>query len=291
MITGRTRFRELLASPGCRDVAPIFDPFSARVAEMNGWEIGKLSGSFAKMANVSAPDGLPLSNMSDLADICRRIVRNADIALIADADEGGGNALTLRSTIRDLEMAGVAAIEIEDNLVPQSTAEATRRHALMVPLDEQVAKLRAAVAARRDGATMIVARSFALSELPRPEALRRLAAYARTGAEAVMIAEMPGGPADLIDVADATGLPLFVLGVPQRERDDPEFVRRTRLALRFLPHRPFRAALAAMNGAYQALQGGTAAPDPTLTPETSALIDRLCRKDALARWQDDYLAG
>lgn len=290
MTAARSRFRELLAAPGCRDVAPVFDPFSARVAEMNGWEIGKLSGSFAKMANVSAPDGLPLSNMTDLADICRRIARNVDFPLVVDADEGGGNAITLRSTIRDLEMAGVAAIEIEDNLVPQAAGEAARRHALMVPLEEQVGKLRAAVAARREAGTMIVARSFALSELPRAEALRRLSAYARTGAEAVMIAETPGGPADLIEVADATGLPLFVLGVPQRERDDPEFVRRTRLALRFLPHRPFRAALAAMNDAYQALRAGTAAPDPTLTAEMSGLIDGLCRKRALAEWQADYVA-
>jgi carboxyvinyl-carboxyphosphonate phosphorylmutase len=291
MVTARSRFRALLAQPGCTDAAPVFDPFSARVAEMNGWKTAKLSGSFAKMANVSAPDGLPLSNMTDLADICRRIARNVDFPLVVDADEGGGNAITLRSTIRDLEMAGVAAIEIEDNLVPQSRGEAVRRHALMVPLEEQVGKLRAAVAARRDSETMIVARSFALSELPRPEALRRLSAYAQTGAEAVMIAEMPGGPADLIEVANATALPLFVLGVPQHERDDPEFVRRTGLKLRFLPHRPFRAALTAMNEAYQALREGTATPDPTLNPQTSGLIDLLCRKEALAGWESDYLAG
>lgn len=290
MGTARSRFRELLARPGCIDAAPIFDPFSARVAEMNGWELGKLSGSFAKMANVSVPDGLPLSNMSDLANICQRIARNVDFPLVVDADEGGGNAITLRSTIRDLEMAGVAAIEIEDNLVPQSSGEAARRHALMVPLEEQTGKLRAAVAARRDRDTVIVARSFALSELPRPEALRRLQAYAQTGAEAVMIADLPGGPADLIEIADATSLPLFVLGVPQRERDDPEFVRRTGLKLRFLPHRPFRAALAAMDEAYRTMQEGTATPDSTLNPQMPDLIDSLCRKETLADWENEYLA-
>lgn len=292
MTSPRSRLRALLAQPGCTDAAPVFDPFSARVAEMNGWPVAKLSGSVSKMANVSAPDGLPLANMTDLADICRRICRNTDLPLVADADEGGGNAITLRATIRDLEMAGVAAIEIEDNLVPQSTRAAARRHALMVPLEEHLGKLRAAVAARRDPATIIVARSFALSELPRAEALARIRAYAQTGAEAVMLADLPGGPADLVEVADAAGLPLFVLGVPQRDRDDPEFLRRTRLKLRFLPHRPFRAALTAMDAAYRALRdGGAALPDPTATPENAAILDRLCRRQALDDWERRYLPG
>lgn len=288
-MSARARLRALMAQPGCTDAAPIFDPFSARVAEMNGWPVAKLSGSFAKFANVSAPDGLPLSTMTDLADICRRILRNTDLALIADADEGGGNAVTLRATIRDLEMAGVAGIEIEDNLVPQNSRQAARRHALMIPLEEQIGKLQAALAARRDPDTVIIARSFALSELPRDEALHRLKAYGSSGADAIMIAEMPGGPQDLIDVQEAAGLPLFVLGVPQAARDDAEFVARAGLKLRFLPHRPFRAALGALDAAYKALREGTAEPDPTLTHESAALIARLCRSEELDAWQERYL--
>lgn len=288
-MSARARLHALLAQPGCTDAAPVFDPFSARVAEMNGWTVAKLSGSFSKFANVSAPDGLPLSNMTDLADICRRILRNTDLSLIVDADEGGGNAVTLRATIRDLEMAGVAGIEIEDNLVPQDSRQAARRHALMVPLEEQIAKLKAALAARRDPQTLIIARSFALSELPRDEALARMKAYGESGAAAIMLAETPGGMQDLLDVQAAAGLPLFVLGVPQAAREDADFVARCGLKLRFLPHRPFRAALAALDGAYRALLQGNADPDPTLTPENAALIDKLCRKDDLDAWQERYL--
>lgn len=289
--TARSRFRALLHMSGCLDAAPVYDPFSARVAELNGWEVGKLSGSFAKMANVSVPDGLPMSTMTDLADICRRISRNVSMPLIVDADEGGGNALALRSTIRDLEMSGVVAIEIEDNLVPQTSREAARRHSLMVPLEEQIGKLKAAVAARRDPATMIIARSFALSELPRDEALHRMRAYGSTGAEAVMIAEVPGGPADVIAVAEASGLPVFALGVAQKERDDPEFVRRANLKVRYLPHRPFRAALTALNEAYAAMRTQPGSDDPTSTAATASLVKDLCHADFLQAWEEQYVRG
>ena len=75
---------------------------------------------------------------------------------------------------------------------------------------EQVGKLRAAVAARRDPATMIVARTSALDEEPLPEALERIRAYSETGADALMFPNVPRGRADTEAVSKVTRLPLFV---------------------------------------------------------------------------------
>jgi carboxyvinyl-carboxyphosphonate phosphorylmutase len=278
-----------MAREGCTEAAPIFDPFSARVAEMRGWEVMKLSGSFSKFANLAVPDEVPLSNMSDLTDIAWRINRTCDLPLIVDADEGGGNALTVRRTVRELEAAGVAAIEIEDNLVPQGFGQAERRHALMLSQEEQVGKLRAAVAARRSPNTVIVARTFALSELPRDEALARIRAYSDTGAEALMLAELPHGAQDLADVAEATHLPLFVLGVSQEVMNDPAFLERVRLKFRFLPHIPFRMALKALAEAYEHLRVGGDHKALAAREAGHEMIRVLCRKDEFEAWQNDYL--
>lgn len=289
MTTPAERFRLLMAREGCTEAAPIFDPFSARVAEMRGWEVMKLSGSFSKFANLAVPDEVPLSNMSDLTDIAWRINRTCDLPLIVDADEGGGNALTVRRTVRELEAAGVAAIEIEDNLVPQGFRQAERRHALMLSQEEQVGKLRAAVASRRNPNTVIVARTFALSELPRGEALARIRAYSDTGAEALMLAELPHGIQDLIEVAEVTHLPLFVLGVPQEAVNDRALLEQVRLKLRFLPHIPFRMALQALAEAYDHLRSGRGHEVLAAREAGPEMIRELCRKETYEAWQNDYL--
>ena len=79
----RETFRDILARPGCALAANIFDPLSARIAYMLGYEVCFLSGSVGKAANLGVPD-LVLSNMSDLVDHCRRITRIADVSLMVD---------------------------------------------------------------------------------------------------------------------------------------------------------------------------------------------------------------
>jgi len=288
-ITPVQRLRQLLARDGHTAAAPIFDPFSARVAEMQGWEVMKLSGSFAKFANLGVPDDLPLTNMSDLVDIAHRINRACDLPLLVDADDAGGNALTVRRTVRELEAVGVAAIEIEDNAVPQCTGHAERRHSLMLSAEEQVGKLRAAVAARRNRETVIVARTFALSELPRAEALERIRAYSDTGAEALMLAELPGGATDLLEVAGVTHLPLFVLGLPEEAARDRDFAAQVRLKLQYLPHVPFRMALRAMTDAYDHLRAGGPHDGLQHREADPSTIADLTRVAAQADWQRRYL--
>lgn len=288
MDSARARLRAILNGSEVTAAAPIFDPLSARVADMMGWPVCKLSGSFGKFANLAVPDGLALANMSDLADLCRRITRVCDAALIADADEGGGNALNVVRTVRELEGAGVAAIEIEDNLVPRFFGEAADRHSLMIPKDEQVWKLKAAAAARRDPATVIVARTCALSELPREDALDRIRAYSDTGAEAMMFPELPGGVRDLEDISRCTDLPLLVLGLPaDAYTGGAAYAGGVRV--RFLDHLPYKMAIRSLVDAYDHLGRGR---DPAELADRSAddaLRRRIDRTEEWREWQDRFV--
>lgn len=283
------RFRAILGRDTCTAAAPIFDPLSARIADMKGWEVCKLSGSFGKFANLAVPDGVPLSNMSDLVDVSWRINRMSDACLIVDADDGGGNALNVARSVRELEAAGVCAIEIEDNSVPKEFGQAERRHALMISQDEQVGKLEAAAAARRNRDTVIVARTSALSELPRDEALERIRAYSATGAEAFMFPELPLGATDLIDVAAVTDLPLFALGVPDEVVGDAALVASVRLRIRFLPHLPYRMALKAISDAFDHLVAEGDVGEMSAREAPESFLRELDRTAEMQRWQDRFV--
>lgn len=291
----RERFRKLLAEGGSTVAASVFDPLSARIAELQGWQVCKLSGSVAKFANLAVPDGLPLSNMSDLADICARIQRIADVCLVVDADEGGGNAHTIWGTVRDLEAAGVCAIEIEDNAVPSrlpepSAGKGGSRHSEMIPLAEQAGRLRAAVAARRDPATMIVARTSTLDEETPAQAIERIRAYTAAGVEAIMIPNLPNGRQDIEAVSRATTLPLFVLRLPQDAVKDTAWLAANRVRLRYLGLAPYMVAVKAIYDSLQHFKDGGSAEALKDRQASTELLRALDRTDAFREWQRKYFS-
>ena len=292
----RTRFKHILSRTTCTPGAPIFDPLSARIADMQGWEVCKLSGSVGKFANLAVPDNIPVANMSDLAEVCARITRIADVCLIVDADEGGGNALTVVRTVRDLEAAGVCAIEIEDNLVPSRFPEAPvagskapSRHAQIVSTAEQVGKLKAAVAARRDPDTVIVARTAALDELDLPKALERIRAYSDTGVEALMLPNVPHGRADIEAVSRATTLPLFVLRLPLDAVTDAAFLAAHRVRVRYIEQAPYAMAVKAIHDGLQHLKDGGDIADLKSRQAAPALLRKLDRTEEFKQWQASFL--
>src|SRR5919201_4155381 len=135
----------------------------------------------------------------------------AEVSLMVEAEDGFGNAVNVRRTVQEMEAAGVAAIEIEDNVVPKRF---NVQNPGLVSREEQVGKLKAAVAARSDPSTVIVARTSALAECALDESLDRIRAYADTGAEALMLVGVRRGRADLEAVHQVTSLPLCVLNPP-----------------------------------------------------------------------------
>ena len=302
MMSPRERFRQLLASEVCNLAAPIFDPLSARIAELQGWEVAKLSGSVAKFANLAIPDGIALSNISDLVDVCWRIQRVANLCLIVDADDGGQHTIAVARTVRELEATGVCAIEIEDVRVPtqlaskqkgaeqEPAASETHRYPDLIPLAEQVNKLQAAVAARRDPLTMIIARTRALEHLPLEQSLSRIAAYHHSGAEALMFPELPNGRSDIEAIRTVSTLPIFVLRMPTELIKETEYLIAQGVRIRYLGQSPYTMAVQAI---YDGLANLKAGGDPVELKSRQAstqLLREVDRSVEFESWQRQYSA-
>lgn len=283
----RERFRSVLARPTCTLGANIFDPLSARIAHMLGYEVCVLSGSVGKVANLAVPDTV-LSNMSDVVDHCRRITRIADVSLMGDAEDGFGNAVNVVRTVQEMEAAGVSAIEIEDNVVPRQSNVANPG---LVSKAEQVGKLKAAVAARRDPTTVIVARTSALAECPLEEALDRIRAYADTGAEALMLVGAHRGQADIEAVRQVTALPLCVLSPSPDVRNDRDFLAAHGVRILMLGNPTFAVAVKAIYDSLKHLRDGGALEVLQDRQAAQDLLRAVNRTDEFKQQQQDYVSS
>ena len=174
----RRAFRKLLASPACYHTASVFDPMSARIAADLGFEVGILGGSVASLQVLAAPD-FALITLSEFAEQATRIGRVAQLPVIADADHGYGNALNVMRTVTELERAGIAALTIEDTLLP---AQFGRKSTDLISIAEGVGKIRAALEARVDPELSIIARTNA-ALIPVEEVIARTVAYQNAGAD------------------------------------------------------------------------------------------------------------
>jgi oxaloacetate decarboxylase len=284
MSRARERFRQVISRDTCTLAANIFDPLSARIAHMLEYEVCVLSGSVGKVANLGVPD-IVLSNMSDVVDHCRRISRMAEVSLMVDAEDGFGNAVNVVRTVREMEAAGVAAIEIEDNFVPKRFNVANPG---LVSKEEQVGKLQAAVAARTDPTTVIVARSAALGECPLEEALERIAAYSETGAEAVMLTGVRHRE-QLEAVHQVTSLPLCVLSPPAEVRNDPAFLAANGVRILMLGNPTFAVAVRAIYDSLKHLKEGGALEDLREWQAPPDLLREVNRTDEFLQLQEEYL--
>src|SRR3990167_4974611 len=201
----RRNFRDLLATPLCVETASVFDPMSARIAADLGFEVGILGGSVASLQVLAAPD-FALITLSEFVEQATRIGRVAQLPFIADADHGYGNALNVMRCVVELERAGIAALTIEDTLLP---AQFGRKSTDLIGVDEGVGKLRAALEARVDSEMAIIARTNA-GILPVQEVIRRTQAYQAAGADAICLVGVEDF-AHLEQIAAALSIPLMLV--------------------------------------------------------------------------------
>ncbi len=144
--TRRAVLREILAGDKCLRPASVYDAISLRIAEDIGFEVGMFGGSAASLAVLGDPD-IALITLTELAEQMRRMARAATLPVLVDADHGYGNALNVRRTVQELEMAGAAGLTIEDTLLPQAYGVSKQQ---LISHDEGVGKIRAALQARGD---------------------------------------------------------------------------------------------------------------------------------------------
>jgi len=182
----RARMRSILAGDRCVSMASIFDPISARLAQHLGFEAGLMGGSLVSHVVLGAPD-LILITLTELAEQVRRCARVSAVPILVDADHGYGNALNVMRTIRELDDAGASAAMIEDTALPRAYGQ--QAAAQLLPLDESVAKIRAAVDARGDSDLLVLGRTSAASLVGVDDAIARFRAYEAEGVDALF---MPG---------------------------------------------------------------------------------------------------
>ena len=284
MSVARERFRDAISKNTCTLAANIFDPLSARIAHMLDYKICVLSGSVGKVANLGVPD-IVMTNMSDVVDHCRRITRMVDTSLMVDAEDGFGNAVNVTRTVREMEAAGVAAIEIEDNFVP---SRFNVQDPGLVSKEEQEGKLRAAVAARTDPSTFIVARSAAFGLCPIDEAIDRLTTYSQTGAEGVMLTGVKSR--EQIEAAhSATSLPIFILNPPLDARNDPDFLADNGVRILMLGNPTFAAAVKSIYDTLKYLKEGTPMENLSNQLAPIELLKAVNRTDEFIGLQNEYV--
>ena len=180
----KTTVGELLARDGSLVLPGVYDALSARLAARAGFDAVFVSGYCLSATQLGEPD-FGLLTQTDVLDATRRITSAVDVPIIVDIDTGYGNAFNVERTVTALVQAGAAGCFLEDQVWPKRCGHMDRKR--VVPLDEYLPKLRAALAARADAPFHVTARTDALAAEGIDAAIERAQAFAAAGADAVFV--------------------------------------------------------------------------------------------------------
>jgi carboxyvinyl-carboxyphosphonate phosphorylmutase len=200
-----TRLRRLLGRDRILVAPGVHDPLVARIAEREGFDAVYMTGYGASASILGRPD-VGLLTLTEMAERAARIADAVDVPLIADADTGYGNAVNVLRTIREYERAGVACIQLEDQVAPKKCGHMLGRE--VIPLPEMVGKIRAACDARLDDDLMIMARTDARTGLGIDAAIERGKAFEDAGADIVFI-ESPENVDEMRRITSSFGVPVI----------------------------------------------------------------------------------
>jgi len=177
------KFRELLRRDGLVIAPGAYDCITARTIAQAGFDAVYMTGA-GTAATLGYPD-YGLLTMSEMADNAGRIAASVDVPVIADADTGYGNELNATRTVREYERRGVAGLHIEDQGFPKKCGHLDDK--VVVPREEYLAKIRAAVAAKQDPDFIVIARTDSRAVLGFDEAVARANAALAAGADMAFV--------------------------------------------------------------------------------------------------------
>jgi len=169
---------KVILAPGC------FNALSACLIEQAGFKAIYVSGAAVAGNFLGYPD-IGLTTMSEVLENARNIVRVTSLPVICDADTGFGNAINMMRTVREFESAGLAGIQIEDQVMPKKCGHTEGK--LLISKAEMVQKIKAAVDARQDPDFVFVVRTDAIAVNGLDDALDRALAYQEAGADVVFV--------------------------------------------------------------------------------------------------------
>src|SRR5712671_3042459 len=179
-MNARKKLRELLAQPGLTLMPGAYDALSARIIEAQGFA-AVTAGGYAAVGSMLAQPDTGQSNMRDYADHYARICAAVEVPVYVDADTGFGGVNSVRQMIRAFEDAGVAGLFISDQVFPNRCGYLPGKQ--IVPVEQMLAKLKAALDARRDGDLFIAARTDAASIEGVESAIARCQLFMEAGAD------------------------------------------------------------------------------------------------------------
>jgi 2-methylisocitrate lyase-like PEP mutase family enzyme len=182
-MTKASQLRELLRNDGMVTAPGAYDCITARVIQQAGFSAVYMTGA-GTAAMLGYPD-YGLVTMSEMVDNAGRIAAAVSTPVIADADTGYGNELNVVRTVREYEQRGVAGIHLEDQGFPKKCGHLENK--AIIPLEDYVAKIRAAVSAKSDPDFLIIARTDARAVLGFEEAVRRANAALDAGADMAFV--------------------------------------------------------------------------------------------------------
>jgi carboxyvinyl-carboxyphosphonate phosphorylmutase len=278
----REVLRSILNGSICIRPGSVYDATSIRIAEDLGFELGMFGGSVASLAVLGDPD-IALITLTELCEQMRRMSRAAQLPVLVDADHGYGNALNVRRTVQELETAGAAGLTIEDTLLPQAYAQAK---AQLIPLEEGIGKMKAALDGRGDPSLVIMGRTGAVSITGLDDAIARAKAYEAVGVDALFFTGIKNR-SELEAISAVTKLPIVLGGAPE-EMTEPDYLASQRVRIALQGHAPFAAAAQAVYETLKALREGTS-PKNLKGLASSELTGRVMREAEVKARSGEFL--
>lgn len=198
-------FQKLLQEPGSFILPGAYDAMSAKLIEEIGFKAIYATGAGISNAQLGWAD-VGLTSLKEVVDIVARMADVTNVPIVVDGDTGFGNAINVMRTVREFERAGVAAIQIEDQVSPKKCGHFNGKE--VISKEEMVGKIKAALDARKNENLAIMARTDSLAVHSIEDALDRAFAYSEAGADIIFV-EAPNTIEQLLQITSS------LKGIPQ----------------------------------------------------------------------------
>ncbi|MDQ8031498.1 MAG: isocitrate lyase/PEP mutase family protein [Bordetella sp.] len=269
MSNPRHQFRQLLKNEPFLVSPGVYDGYSIRLVEAAGFKTACTSGAALSNALLGIAD-IGVMGLSENVAHCRNLARSVSIPMTADADTGYGNPVNVFHTVRMFEEAGVAGINLEDQVSPKRCGHMPGKD--VVSEAEMVKKIEAACLARRDDDFVIIARTDAIAVEGIEGAVKRARAYGQAGAD-MIFPDAVRTEDDIKRLVDAAGIPVTInMGFGIRARPTTPLIPLPRLkeigVKRIsLPRMLPAAAIFGMRQALEVMQGVVKTGEPADRPD------------------------
>ncbi len=280
----RYQFRQILTGNQCVHPGSVFDAISSRIAEDLEYQVGMFAGSIASAVILGDPDHI-LITLTEFAEQTRRICRASNLPIMVDADHGYGNALNVKRTVEELENSGVAALTIEDTVLPRQFGKSKPE---LIPLPEGIGKMKAALSGRKDQSLVIAGRTSAFQITGTEDAIERAKAYESVGVDAIFFAGL-STRAQLEAVKNSISVPIM-LGSTPKDINDNQYLSSMGVKIALQGHLPFMAAVKATRDTMKALVEGNQPSEVSTTALDSELINKVTKDQQFKDWFKEFLS-